>query len=80
MKTICSDKYGTKVTEELKPFIDKYNDKIRKLTEEFVSDCIEKDIEYNSAYGIFLSMTMGELSSSYFQKSIDDLPRVCIDS
>lgn len=80
MKTICSDKYGMKVTEELKPFIDKYNDKIRNLTKEFANDCIEKDIEYNSAYGIFLSMVMGELSSSYFQKSIDDLPRVCVDN
>lgn len=80
MKTICSDKYGMNITEELKSFVDKYNNKIHKLAEEFVSDCIEKDIEYSSAYGIFLSMTMGELSSAYFQKSIDNLPRVYIDN
>lgn len=50
--TICSDKYGMETTiDELKPFVSKYTDRLRELAKEFVDECVDKNIEINSAEG-----------------------------
>lgn len=79
LKTICLDKYGSKTNDELKQFIKKYDDKIHKLTKEFVNESVDQNIEHNSAYGMFLSITMGNLSSAYFDRCVRDLPVVHLD-
>lgn len=73
LRTICVDKYGMEMTEELKPFADKYLDKIRELAKEFVNEYVDQDIENGSAYGMFLSMVMGELTMAYGKRCLRDL-------
>ena len=73
IKTICADKYGIETTEELKPFANKYLNKIRELANEFVNECVDQDIENSSAYGMFLSMVMGELTMAYGKRCLRDL-------
>lgn len=62
--------YGT---EELRPFIRKYYEKITELKRCFVSKCAEENIEYNSTFGFFLEMVMGELYMGYCHKCLDDM-------
>jgi len=75
LKTICSNVYGTETTEEFRPLIRKYHEKVTELTSSFVKECVEQNIEYNSAYGLLLSMVMGELSLSYCHKCLDDMEK-----
>ncbi len=79
IKTICLDKYGSKVNDELKQFYKKYQDKIYELTKEFANECVDQNIEYTSAFGLFLSFMMQGLSCAYFERHGEDLPKVYLN-
>ena len=72
LKTFSSDAYGMGTPEELMYLVDKYTEKMRELTKNFVDDCIENNIEYLSAYGAMFSWMMQELTMHYCKKYSDD--------
>ena len=73
IKTICSDVYGMETSEEFKDFVNKYESKMDDLAKEFVEDCVDNCIEFESAHGLFLSMAMTELSLMYAKKALKDI-------
>lgn len=79
IKTFNLDKYGSKVNEELEQLYKKYRGKIYELTKEFANECVDYNIEFTSAYGLFLSFMMQGLSGAYFERQVEDLPKVHIN-
>ena len=57
----------------MKPFANKSLNKIGELAKEFVNERVDQDIENSSAYGMLLSMVMGELTMAYGKRCLRDL-------
>lgn len=72
LKTLCADSLGTGISEELKPFVEKYHEKLDVLIKEYVEECLEENIDYCSAYGFILSRTMCLLSLHYCKSGLMD--------
>lgn len=65
LKTICSDVYGMEDSKEFVEFGKKYAKTMYDVAENFVNDCVEKNIEYCSAKGMFWSLAMAQLTTAY---------------
>lgn len=65
LKTICSDVCGMEDSKEFVEFGKKYEKAMYDVAENFVNDCVEKNIEYCSANGMFWLLAMAQLTTAY---------------
>lgn len=70
LKTLSTDCFGTDTPKELIPLVEKYHNRLDILAKEFVEDCIEENIDYNSAYGFILSRLMCQLTIHYCKSTL----------
>ena len=65
LKTICSDIYGMEMSKEMQDLMDRHSNKFFEVAKDFAEDCVKNNVEYCSAFGIFESLTIGQLTAAY---------------
>ena len=75
-RLMCIDALGSKTSDELIPIVEKYHKKLDELTDEFVDDCINENIEYCSAFGFLFSRLDHMLAMKYAKRSYEIKRRV----
>jgi len=68
---MCIDAFGSKTPDELIPIVEKYHKKLDELTDEFVDDCINENIEYCSAFGFLFSRLDHLLAMKYAKRNYE---------
>lgn len=52
-------------SKEMRELIDRHSGEIYEVAKAFAEDCVKNNIEYCSAFGIFESLIMGNLTAAY---------------
>lgn len=60
---------------EFEEMLKRYTEEVKKITDSYVDDCINNNIEMYSAYGWFLHTVNGELNISALSKGVKERMR-----